>query len=215
MGVDQLMDKLFDVSPVVVYSLVTLLVFAEDAIFVGFVIPGETAAVIGGVIANQGHTNIYLTTALVVLAAIVGDSVGFEIGRWVGPRILEMKILARHRGNLENAQGFLRRRGGWAVFLGRFIAFFRAVMPALAGISRMRYPKFLSFNALGGLVWGVGFTLLGYFAADSYQRLEKTVGRAAAIAVAVVVVVGLIAWRVVKHRRDKQREPRGGQQEPQ
>lgn len=200
-----LMENLFGVDAIVVYAIVTALVFAEDAIFVGFVLPGETAAVIGGVIASQGNANIVVMVALVVAAAIIGDSVGYEVGRWLGPRVLEIKVLAKRRAKLDDAQDFLRRRGGGAVFLGRFIAFFRAVMPALCGIARMRYPKFLFYNALGGIVWGCGFVLLGYFGANSYEQLESVIGRGSAIAVAVVAVVLLIVWQVRRHRAPQRR----------
>ena len=109
---------------------------------------------------------------LVVAVAIVGDTVGYEVGRHAGPRILRLRILDKRRRRLDDAQEFLRRRGGWAVFLGRFVAFFRAVMPALAGTSRMRYRRFLAFNAAGGLVWGVGFVLLGYVTGNWEERYE-------------------------------------------
>lgn len=196
-----LVDHLLNVRGVLVFVLVGLIVFAEDALFIGFVIPGETAAVLGGVIASRGHVTYPLIALTVVAAAIVGDTVGYEVGRHLGPRILDLKILRRRRVKLESAQNFLRRHGGTAVFLGRFVAFFRAVMPALAGTSRMRYLKFLAFNAAGGFVWGVGFTLLGFLAGTSYKTIEKTVGRDAAIAVAAVVVLALIAWRIREHRR--------------
>lgn len=199
-------DHLLNVHGVMVFLLVGLIVFAEDALFVGFVIPGETAAVLGGVIASRGHVSFPLVVFTVVAAAIVGDTVGYEVGRHLGPRILDLRILRQRRAKLQAAQDFLRRRGGAAVFLGRFVAFFRAVMPALAGTSRMRYPKFLAFNAAGGLVWGTGFTLLGYLAGNSYKSMEKIVGRDAAIAVGAIVVLALVLWRVREHRRHKAAE---------
>jgi membrane protein DedA with SNARE-associated domain len=152
--VSGLLDRLFHLNGLLVYIVVAALVFAEDALFVGFILPGETAAVLGGVIASQGRVQLWLMIVLVVAAAIVGDTVGYEIGRHVGPRILNLRVLDRHRRRLDDAQEFLRRRGGWAVFFGRFVAFFRAVMPALAGASLMPYRRFLAFNASGGLVWG-------------------------------------------------------------
>lgn len=199
-----LLDRLLNVRGPAVYALIALIVFAEDALFVGFVLPGETAAVLGGVIASRGHVTLWLVMVIVVLAAIIGDSVGYEVGRHLGPRILDMKVLAKRRKRLDDAQDFLRRRGGAAVFLGRFVAFFRAVMPALAGTSRMAYYKFLAFNAAGGLIWGAGFVLLGYLAGNSYVTIEKTVGRSAAFVVVGLVVVGLVVWRVRKHRAEKQ-----------
>lgn len=201
-----LLDHLLTINPVLVYVVVTALVFAEDALFVGFVLPGETAAVLGGVIAGQGRVNLWLMIGLVVAAAVVGDTVGYEIGRHVGPRILRLRILDRHRHRLNDAQELLRRRGGWAVFLGRFVAFFRAVMPALAGTARMRYPRFLAFNASGGIVWGVGFVVLGYVTGNSYKAMEKSVGRVAALVVLGLVLVAVALWRIRAHRSDTARE---------
>ncbi|MHA3703099.1 DedA family protein [Jatrophihabitans sp. YIM 134969] len=209
-----LVDKLLGVHGVVVYVVVGALVFAEDALFVGFVLPGETAAVLGGVIASRGQAPLALMLVVVVAAAVIGDSVGYEVGRHLGPRILGARFLRTRRRRLDQAQDFLRRRGGTAVFLGRFVAFFRAVMPALAGTSRMPYLRFLSFNAAGGLVWGAGFVMLGYLAGNSYQRIEKTVGRGAAIAVAAVVVVALVVWRIREHRRDRHDEDAPGGELP-
>ncbi|GAB0102681.1 hypothetical protein JMUB6875_16500 [Nocardia sp. JMUB6875] len=200
---NSLLHRILDIAPVWVYLIVTLLVFAEDAIFVGFVIPGETAAVLGGVAASQGHVVLGVMIVLVVAAAIIGDSVGYEVGKHVGPRLLQAKMLDKHRGRLDKAQDYLARRGGWAVFLGRFTAFFRAMMPALAGTSRMPYRRFLIFNAAGGIVWGTTFVVLGYVAGQSYERVAKAVGRDIAIAVAVIVVLGLIVWKIRESRREK------------
>jgi membrane protein DedA with SNARE-associated domain len=175
-------------------------VFAEDALFVGFVLPGETAAILGGVAAKLGHVPFAGVLATVIVAAVVGDSVGYEIGHHFGPRILQLRILEKRRQRLENAQIFLRRRGGSAVFLGRWIAFFRAVMPALAGIARMRYPKFLVFNAAGGIAWGTVAVSLGYAAGASYTRVERTLGRGSALGAIAIALVALVAWRIRQRR---------------
>lgn len=196
-------DTILNVTPLLAYILVGTLVFAEDALFVGFVIPGETAAVLGGVVASRGHVQLWLMMVLVVLAAVIGDTVGYEIGKHFGPRVLGMKVMDKRRGKLEKAQDFLRRRGGWAVFLGRFVAFFRAVMPALAGTSQMRYPKFLAFNAAGGLVWGAGYVLLGFLAGNSYEAVAKAAGRDIAAVVVVLAVIALIIWRIRKARKER------------
>lgn len=198
-------DGLLNVSPLVAYIAVFCLVFAEDALFVGFVIPGETAAVLGGVVASRGEVQLFPMMGLVVTAAIVGDSAGYEVGKHLGQRIITSRPLARHQERLENAQDFLRRKGGSAVFLGRFTAFFRAVMPALAGTSRMPYGRFLAFNAAGGLAWGAGFVLLGFLAGNSYEAVAQAAGRDIAVAVAVLAVAGLIAWHFRSRRRRQRR----------
>ncbi|MDD7833718.1 MULTISPECIES: DedA family protein [Paenarthrobacter] len=196
-------DGLLSVSPALAYTLVALFVFAEDAFFLGFVIPGETAAVLGGVIASRGEVQLGWMMALVVLAAIIGDTVGYEVGRHAGTRLLESRALKRHREKLGKAQEFLRRRGGAAVFLGRFVAFFRAVMPALAGTSHMHYPRFLAFNAAGGLVWGVGFVLLGYLAGNSYEVVAKVVGRDITAVAVALALVAVVIWRIRSARRKR------------
>src|SRR5215831_2870498 len=118
-----LTDWLLGLHGVAVYGMVGLLVFAEDALFVGFVLPGETAAVLGGVAASLGHVSLALITATVVAAAVIGDSVGYQVGRGFGPRLLSARPLRRRRDQLESAEASLARRGGLAVFLARFVAF--------------------------------------------------------------------------------------------
>jgi membrane-associated protein len=187
-----------------VLALAGLVVFAEDALFVGFVLPGETAAILAGVAASRGHVSLVAVMVVVVAAAIIGDSVGYEIGRQLGSRVLALHIFDKRRARLDAAQDFLARRGGSAVFLGRWVAFFRAVMPALAGTTKMRYLKFFGYNATGGLVWGVAVVLVGYLAGNAYTRIERYIGSGAAIAVAITLVVALVAWRVRRARSDKE-----------
>jgi membrane-associated protein len=196
-------DTVLNVDPLLALVIVGLLVFAEDALFVGFVIPGETAAVLGGVLASRGNLPLWAMMVLVVFAAIIGDTVGYEVGKHLGPRTLNMKVLKKRRAKLEKAQKFLRNRGGSAVFLGRFVAFFRAVMPALAGSSRMHYSKFLAFNAAGGLVWGAGFVLLGFLAGNSYEAVARTAGRDISALIVAAAVAAVIIWRIRKSRGAK------------
>ncbi len=174
------------------YLLVGFLAFAEAAVFVGFVLPGETAVVLGGVLANMDQVGLFRMIVVVVAAAIIGDSVGYEVGRLYGDRLLRMKVLRNRSGAVERARGYLRAKGGRAVFLGRFTAFLRAVMPGLAGTAGMHYPRFLAFNAAGGVVWGTGFVLIGYLAGAGYQRIEKVAGRAST-GLLIVVILALAA----------------------
>jgi membrane-associated protein len=198
------LDQILHLSPVWAYLVVGLLVFAEDAVFVGFAVPGETAAVLGGVATSIGHASLPVMIVVVVVAAIVGDTVGYEVGRhFFGPKVLGMGLLRKRRGAIDRSMDFLRRRGGIAVFLGRFTAFFRAMMPALAGASRMRYGTFLMWNAAGGIIWGTGYVMLGHIAGASYQALESKVGHGAAIGIGAVVVLAIIVWRVRAHRRER------------
>ena len=188
------LDPLVHVSPGLAYVVIFGLVFAEAALFVGFVLPGETACLIGGVLCATGRLHLAVLLPLVVVAAIVGDSVGYEVGRLSGPSLLRTRLLRRYTQRIEGAQRTLRERGRWAVFFARFTAFLRAVMPGLAGMSRMPYGRFLVFNAAGGIVWGVGVTLLGYFAGASYNGLAHLLGQISALLAIVVVGGALIVW---------------------
>ncbi|RLV47499.1 DedA family protein [Nocardioides mangrovicus] len=199
-----LVEGILHLPPAWLLLVAGLLVFVEDAVFVGFVVPGESAAVLAGVATAIGDVSLPVAIAVIVLAAIAGDSVGYEVGRRYLTRLLRLRMMARHRERVERARGFLARRGGVAVFLGRFTAFFRAMMPALAGAAHMPYRRFLVWNAVGGLVWGTGFVLLGHLAGASYHAVEKQVGRGVAVVLVVVVVLLLVAWRVHAHRQHDQ-----------
>src|SRR5689334_19376064 len=167
----KVIDTLLSVPPALALLIIAALVFGEAALFFGFVLPGETAVVYGGVLAEAGKVSVVVVLAVVVVAAVVGDSVGFEVGRILGPRLVRAPVLRNHTERLEQSQAYLRKRGGRAVVMGRFTAFLRAVMPALAGASRMPYRRFLVFNAAGGVLWGSLCVLLGYFAAHSISTI--------------------------------------------
>jgi membrane-associated protein len=201
--VSSLLDSLVDQRAIWVYVIVGLVVFAEDALFFGFILPGETAAILGGVAASFGHVSVLWMSVIVVAAAIIGDTVGYEIGSRWGYRLLRVKVLQKREKQVESARSFIARRGGPAVFLGRFIAFLRAFVPFLAGAAHMHYRKFLLYNAAGGVVWGVGSVLLGYLAGNSYTMIEGALGKWAAIAIGAVVVAALLAWVIYRRVRER------------
>jgi membrane protein DedA with SNARE-associated domain len=203
-------DWLLHLSGPLVYLVVAALVFSEDALFFGFVLPGETAVVIGGVIASA-HNGVDLPVmmAVVVLAAVTGDSVGYEIGRRFGPALLSTRLAVRYQDRIERSRTFMRERGPAAVFLGRFVALFRAMVPALAGLSLLPYRRFLLFNAAGGLLWGVGYTLLGFLAGAAYAKTAHTVGTVAAAVVGGIVVIALSVWLWRRHHRTPDGEGSG------
>ncbi|WP_324786149.1 DedA family protein [Streptomyces sp. H51] len=192
-----------------VYAVVSALVFAEDALFFGFVLPGETAVIVGGVLAGRGVVDLRLLMAVVVFAAVAGDSVGYEVGRRLGPPVLHSRPLRRRARHVDHARELVRRRGPAAVFIGRFVALLRSLVPATAGVAGLPYRRFLLYNALGGLVWSVGNALLGYGAGAAYERAERLVGGTFALLAAVAVVVALVVWRVRRRRRDQDGDEEG------
>jgi membrane-associated protein len=198
-----LVDRILGLPGGLVLLVAGAVVFSEDALFVGFVIPGETVALLAGASAKLGHVSLAAVLVVVIVAAIVGDTVGYEIGRHAGARVVRLPFLEKHRARLDDAQDFLARRGGSAVFLGRWVAFFRAVMPALAGTARMPYARFLAWNALGGVVWGTAVVLIGYAAGASYARVEKSFGRDAEFIVVGILTIAILVWHVRKRMADK------------
>ncbi len=195
-----MLHALLHVPAPVVLSAIGALVFGEAAFFLGFVVPGETAVLLGGFLASTGRLSVFVLGAVVVVAAIVGDSVGYEVGRRFGPRMLRSRLLRRHEHKVRGARAFLDGRGASAVFLGRFTAFLRAVTPGLAGLSQMRYRRFLAYNAAGGLVWGVGAVVAGYLAGSSYEQVAHYLGQGGAIGIGVLAAAALVVWRVRRRR---------------
>ncbi len=202
--IDKLLQPLLSLQGWEAYLLVGALVAAEASIMIGFVFPGETAAILGGVLASKGSVTVAGMTICVVLCAIVGDSIGYWVGDKWGDKLLQLGPLRKRQKGLQVALGQLKRRGAVAVFVGRFTAFLRAVIPGLAGLSKMRYRIFLPANALGGICWGTLYVLLGYFLG---QRVEKATGIASDILLGLIVVVIVVLF--ILHRRKEKREFEG------
>jgi membrane-associated protein len=203
--VGHITDALLGLHGPVIYAVVAALVFAEAALFFGFVFPGETAIVVAGVLASQHRVSLPILLIVIVVSAVVGDSVGYEVGRRFGDRLLGTRLLRRHRDRLGSAQDLLRRRGALAVFIGRFTAVLRAIMPALAGSARMPYGRFLIFNAIGGITWGIGYALGGYLAGTAFEQVAQWAGRVLAIIVAAVVLIAVVLW-VIRRRHNEAEE---------
>src|SRR3984885_14986627 len=132
------------------YLLVAALVFGETAVFLGFVLPGEAAVVLGGVLASRGQVSIVPLTVIVVVAAILGPLVGYEIGRRMGDRLFASRAPQRIPGGVTRARSTLQARGGLGVLIGRFVAILRAGVPAAAGGAPGRYRTFLFYGGGGG-----------------------------------------------------------------
>lgn len=206
-GVTSLANGLTHLSGWIAYLVVAALVFGETAVFVGFVLPGEIAVVLGGVLASRGHLSLPLLILIVIVAAITGPVVGYEIGRRMGDRLFAAKGLGRVQGGVSKARQVLRDRGGAAVLAGRFIAVVRALMPAAAGAAGVRYRTFTIYNVLGAAIWGAGYSVLGYLAGSAYAAVAGRVGAGIAIAIAAIVVVAVGIWLVRRHRLAGQQEP--------
>ncbi|MFB8007377.1 DedA family protein [Nocardia sp. NPDC056000] len=197
---DSLVQRILGFSPVWTYLVIGLLVFAEEAMVFGLLVPGDTAAILAGVAASQGHLNLGVTLALVVLSAVVGASIGFTIGKIYGARVLEWEILRRYRKNFDRAGDFLQRRGGWAIVLGRFSAFFRTMLPQLVGMSAMPYTRFLAASFAGALLWGAALVLAGYLVGQSFTVIAREIDSGLAIIIPVLALLAFGYWKWRQHR---------------
>jgi membrane-associated protein len=198
--VSTLVSGLTHLSGWVAYTVIAALVFGETAVFVGFILPGEIAVVIGGFLASRGHLSLPLLITIVVVAAIAGPFVGYEIGRRLGDRLFGVRPLRRVQAGMEKARTVLRKRGGAAVLAGRFVAVVRAIMPAAAGAAQVRLRTFTVYNVLGGLVWGIGYCLVGYLAGSAYAVVASRIGTGFAVVIGAIVVLAVAVWAYRRRR---------------
>jgi membrane-associated protein len=183
------------------YVLVGGLAFLETGAFVGLIAPGETAIVLGGVVAAHGDVDLAVMLVLVWLAAAAGDLASYALGRRLGRPFLVRRGpgLGVTSERLARVEGFFDRHGPKAILVGRFVGIVRAVAPFLAGASGLRLRAFLPWSLLGTAAWAATFTLVGYIFSESFSSAAEITTRGA-LALAVVVALGL-AWHT--HRRQR------------
>jgi membrane protein DedA with SNARE-associated domain len=187
------------------YPLVTLFVAVESS---GIPFPGETMLVTAAVYAGSGHLSITGVIVAAALGAVIGDNLGYTAGRYAG-RALVMRYgryVRLKEQHLEYAERFFQRHGDKTVFLGRFVAVLRAWAAFLAGTNRMPWPKFLFFNAAGGITWATAFGMLGYTLGNNLPLLHKIIGIVGIGGVALAVLVAAIALIWWKWRRSDRGE---------
>ena len=159
-------SQLSTLAPFFFYILVGVIIFVETGILLGFFFPGDSILFSAGLVAAaHGNINIVILVTVIFLAAFFGDQVGFVIGRVYGRPYLEKRDSKRIQSMIAHADRFYEQTGWWAVVTARFFPWIRTFVPPIAGASRMNYYQFLSANALGALLWGVGITLAGFYAA--------------------------------------------------
>ena len=158
--------QLSSLAPFVFYIVVAGIVFIETGLLFGFFLPGDSILFSAGLVAAaHGNINIVILVTAIFLAAFFGDQVGFVIGRVIGRPYLDKRDSPRMKRMIANSEAFYEKTGWWAVVAARFFPWIRTFVPPIAGAAKMNYYKFLSANALGALLWGVGITLAGFYAA--------------------------------------------------
>jgi membrane-associated protein len=199
-----LLAAIIDIPPNVGYAAVFALIAVET---MGIPVPGETALIAAALLAHDGQLEIVPLVAVASAAAILGDNVGFAIGRHGGRRLFERPgPFHEHRLRvLEQGEPFFAKHGPKAVFLGRWVAGLRIASAWLAGMNKMSWPTFLFWNALGGIVWACATGFAVYALGDVAEKIFTVAGPVAA----GLVVVGLIAFFVWRRRRRARREQYG------
>lgn len=179
-------------GPFLIYIAMGAIVFVETGILLAFWMPGDSVLFAAGLLAgSRDDVNILFLIFIIFLAAFMGDQVGYVLGRKYGRSYLEQKDSPKIKKMVARAESFYEKYGWSAVILARFYPWIRTFMPPIAGIGKMNYYKFLSANALGALLWGVGITLLGYYA-TSIPALK---GSARGIAIFFVALTIALAIR--------------------
>jgi membrane protein DedA with SNARE-associated domain len=181
------------------YLIIFVAAALECAAFFGLLIPGESLMLASGFFAHQGLLELDAVFVVGILGAIVGDNIGYQLGCRLG-----REWLLRHAGRfglrprrLAKAEAFFARHGAKAVFFGRFVGFARALVPFVAGTSRMPYRQFLLYNAIGAVLWTIGCVLLGYFLGASWRVAERWIGRTGLVVggLLAAAAMGIWIWR--------------------
>jgi membrane-associated protein len=197
MGQDQSMvlDALRALPPTLILIMAFLCPALEASTMLGVVFPGEIAILVAGAAAQTGALSLWAVVTVGVAGAVIGDTVGFGVGRRYGERLLARlpdRLVKPETVRATNE--LLRRRGPIVVLVGRMTALLRALVPGLAGMSGLTWQKFLPYNVLGGVIWATAVVMLGYLAGASLAVAQERLGIVSNIVLGVVVAVGVVMW---------------------
>jgi undecaprenyl-diphosphatase len=202
--VGHVLEGILRLPPWIALALVFLLPALEASAFVGVLLPGEIGVILGGVLANQHKLPLAAVLVAGVAGAIIGDSIGYWVGKRYGERILAKipnRILKPE--HVHRAEESVRTFGGRAVFIGRFTAALRALVPGMAGMSHIHYGQFLVWNALGGTVWATAFVILGYLAGSQYTTIEHYANY-----IGLGLLAAIAVFLLVRHRKHAKTDAR-------
>ncbi len=184
------------------YALLFFIIFADTGLFFGFLLPGDALILTAGLVAATGKLDIVQANLVMILAAILGDSTGYFIGKHFGRKLFEKEeSLFFKRAYLLQAQAFYDKHGGKTIFFARYFPVVRNFATTVAGIAEMPYPRFIIFSVSGATIWILSFSLLGYFVVKQFPELEDYINRG--IAVFLIVIVSTILFNLLKSRSPK------------
>jgi membrane-associated protein len=199
---DHILTSIGDAVGSWLYVIAGGLAFAEAALLVGMVLPGETALLVAGVFCQRGVLSLWVMIPLALICAVAGDTVGFELGKKFGPGLRRSRTGAWvGEQRWSSVDAFIHRHGGKAVLFGRMTALFRALIPSMAGMSGMRYRTFITWNVIGAAIWAPGCVLLGY----AFSKSLSIIGSALTWAPLAVLTVVAVLYLVL-HLRRRNRE---------
>jgi membrane-associated protein len=179
------------------YVGLTIIIFAETGLLVGFFLPGDSLLVTAGLLAADPAfgLNVWLLGLILTVAAIVGDTVGYHVGKSTGPRIFTREdSLFFHKDHLLKAQAFYEKHGGKTIIIARFMPIVRTFAPVVAGVGQMRYASFLAYNVVGGVLWIWSMLITGYVLAKTVPGVAKHVEKVILVVVFLSILPGIIAW---------------------
>lgn len=201
------MFELFDLPNLIKavgYAGLFGIVFAESGLFVGFFLPGDSLLFTAGFLASQGFLDVKTLMLITFLGAILGDSFGYAFGKKVGPMIFKKEdSLFFHKDHLERARRFYEKYGGKTLILARFMPIVRTFAPILAGVGRMRYSTFLVYNVVGGFLWSVGVTWLGYYLGNTIPGVDRYL--IPIILFIIFLSVSPEIWHIIRYREHRER----------
>jgi membrane-associated protein len=190
--------QLSPVAPFLFYLVIGIIIFIETGLLIGFFLPGDSLLFSAGLVAAaRDDLNIVILISVIFLAAFIGDQVGYVIGRKLGRPYLERRNKPRMMRMLARSEKFYARYGWWSVVIARYIPWVRTFVPPIAGTVKMNYYKFLSANALGALLWGVGITLAGFYS-GSIEWVKDI-----SYFLAAFFITGSIISAIINYRRDR------------
>lgn len=175
------------------YPGLALIIFLETGALV-FFLPGDSLLVVAGLYAAKGDLNVLLLNALLIPCAILGDALSYWIGTRLGPALFERDGRLFKKTHVDSARAFYEKHGGKAIIIARFMPIVRTFVPVVAGVAKMKYPRFAMFNIIGGAAWVLSMTLLGYFGGQAFPNLGKHIEKVIILVVALSLLPGVIAW---------------------
>ena len=212
MSIFQQLHNLFDLRMIFekfgiyAYAIIFFIIFAESGLFFGFFLPGDSLLFTAGFLASQHLLDIRVLAVLCFIAAVSGDSVGYAFGRKFGRRLFHRKdsiLFSQH--NLQSAEVFYEKHGKKTIVLARFIPVIRTFAPIVAGIGDMHYQTFIFYNIIGGLIWAVGITMLGFFLGQFIPA--DTMDKYLLLIIMIIVAISVLpaVWHILKeenHRKE-------------